>query len=60
MEVTLLNDITLLSISILILLACNVLTVRSVNRKTELLMKKQELLELLLMELNHNANNRDD
>lgn len=60
MEVTLLNDITLLSISILILLACNVLTVRSVNRKTELLMKKQELLELLLMELNHNVNNRDD
>ena len=60
MEVTLLNDITLLSISILILLACNVLTVRSVNRKTELLMKKHELLELLLMELNHNANNRDD
>ena len=60
MDVILLNDITLLSISILLLLAGNVLTVRSINRRTELLMKKQELLELLLMELNHNANNRDD
>lgn len=60
MEVTLLNDITLLSISILLLLATNVLTVRSVNRKTELLMKKQELLELLLLEIKNNDSNRDD
>lgn len=60
MEVTLLNDITLLSISILLLLATNVLTVRSVNRKTELLMKKQELLELLLLEIKNNDSHRDD
>lgn len=59
MDVVLLNDITLLSISILLLLAGNVLTVRSINRRTELIMKKQELIEILVKEL-QNDNNRDN